>query len=73
MTPRVAIAGAGGRMGQALLIEAILAAPDLALAAALDIPASPAIGHDAGERFGRAAGVIVGSDIDAALREADAC
>ena len=33
---RIAIAGAGGRMGQGL-VAAVLAAPDLALAAALDV------------------------------------
>jgi 4-hydroxy-tetrahydrodipicolinate reductase len=57
-------------MGQAL-IEAALAESDLALAAALDIAGSPAIGRDAGERFGRATGVFVGSDVDAGLRDAD--
>ena len=59
---RLAIAGAGGRMGQAL-IEAALAMPDVVLAAALDVAGSPALGRDAGERFGRATGVIVGADI----------
>ena len=32
---------------------------------------SPAVGRDAGERFGRATGVIVASDVDAAARAAD--
>lgn len=67
---RIAIAGAGGRMGQAL-IEATLADPGLTLAAALDVAGSAAIGRDAGERFGRATGVIAGSDADAAARAAD--
>ena len=67
---RIAVAGAGGRMGQAL-IEAVLAAPDLTLAAALDVPGASAIGADAGERFGRSTGVRVGSDIDAAIGAAD--
>ncbi|MEO5766652.1 MAG: 4-hydroxy-tetrahydrodipicolinate reductase [Casimicrobiaceae bacterium] len=67
---RLAIAGAGGRMGQALL-EAALASPDFTLAAALDVAASPAIGRDAGERFGRATGVSVGADVDAAMAAAD--
>jgi 4-hydroxy-tetrahydrodipicolinate reductase len=44
---RVAIAGAGGRMGQAL-IEAVLADPGLTLAAAFDLPGSRAIGQPAG-------------------------
>ncbi len=67
---RVAIAGAGGRMGQAL-IEATLAAADLRLGAALDVAGSPFVGHDAGERFGRATGVVVGADVAAALAAAD--
>ena len=70
MAVRIAVAGACGRMGQAL-IEATLADPGLALAAAFDIPGSAAAGHDAGERFGRATGVIVGTDVDAAARAAD--
>ena len=71
MTPtRIAVAGAGGRMGQAL-IEATLAAPDLALAAAFDVPGNAATGNDAGGRFGRATGSIVGSDVDASVRAAD--
>ena len=44
---RVAIAGASGRMGH-MLIEAVLAAPDLQLAGALDVAGSPALGQDAG-------------------------
>ena len=67
---RVAIAGAGGRMGQAL-IEASLAAPQLRLAAALDLPGSVSIGHDAGARFGRATGITISADIEAALARSD--
>src|SRR5215467_13133541 len=70
MATRVAIAGAGGRMGQAL-IEAVLGEASLVLAAALDVPASPALGADAGQRIGRATGIVVGSDVDAAARAAD--
>jgi len=70
MAIRLAIAGAGGRMGQAL-IEAALATSDCTLAAALDVAGSPAIGRDAGERFGRVTGAIVAADVDAALRRAD--
>ena len=51
---RVAIAGSGGRMGQTL-IEAVLDTPGFELAGALEVPDSEFIGHDAGERFGRAA------------------
>jgi 4-hydroxy-tetrahydrodipicolinate reductase len=67
---RVAIAGAGGRMGQAL-IEAVLANPALQLAAALDVAGSPAIGHDAGLHSGRATGIPVASDIADAVARAD--
>jgi 4-hydroxy-tetrahydrodipicolinate reductase len=67
---RIAIAGAGGRMGQ-VLFEAVLADRELVLSAALDVDASPSIGHDAGERCGRATGIVVASDIDAAARAAD--
>ena len=67
---RIAIAGAGGRMGQTL-IEAVLGASDLILGAALDIPSSGLIGRDAGERFGHATGVTVGSDSASAIGAAD--
>jgi len=67
---RVAVAGAGGRMGRAL-IEAVLDHPGLTLAAALDLPGSQALGHDAGEPCGRATGVVVASDVDAAVARAD--
>jgi 4-hydroxy-tetrahydrodipicolinate reductase len=67
---RVAIAGAGGRMGQTL-IEATLATPQLRLAAALDVTASPMVGLDAGARCGQLTGVVVRSDIDAALADVD--
>ncbi|MCX7893990.1 MAG: 4-hydroxy-tetrahydrodipicolinate reductase [Burkholderiales bacterium] len=71
MTLRIAVAGASGRMGRTL-IEAVLAAPDLALAAALDAPGTPAIGRDAGELVGaRATGVEVGADHRAAIGAAD--
>ena len=70
MTVRVAVAGAAGRMGQAL-IEATLASDDLALAGALDVPGSSAMGGDAGERFGRTTGVRVASDVDAILSACD--
>jgi 4-hydroxy-tetrahydrodipicolinate reductase len=44
---KIAIAGAGGRMGRAL-IEAVLADPSLTLAAAFDVPGSAAVGQPAG-------------------------
>ena len=67
---RLAIAGAGGRMGRAL-IEAALASDGFRVTAALDVPGSPALGRDAGEHCGRTTGVCVGSDVDAALQAAD--
>ena len=67
---RVAIAGAGGRMGQAL-IEATLDADDLVLAAVIDVPRSAGIGADAGERCGRSTGVRIVSNLDAAVRASD--
>jgi len=67
---RIAIAGAGGRMGQAL-VEAVLADPGLILSAALDVPGSPLAGRDAGELSGRTTGIVVGTDVGAAAQAAD--
>lgn len=71
MTARlpVAVAGASGRMGR-MLIEAILAAPDLQLAGALDLPGAPGLGTDVGLPMGRACGVVLTSDPAQALRDA---
>ena len=60
---RIAVAGAGGRMGRAL-IEAIGAETDLTLAAALDTAGSPAVGQELG-------GTRVVSDIAAAVSACD--
>ena len=57
-------------MGQAVL-EAAQADPGVVVAGALDVPGSPLLGRDAGERFGRATGVVVASDIAAAIGGAD--
>jgi 4-hydroxy-tetrahydrodipicolinate reductase len=57
---RVAVAGASGKMGRAL-IEEVLKDRELALAAALDIASGPAVG-----------GVSVTVDVDAAVATADA-
>jgi 4-hydroxy-tetrahydrodipicolinate reductase len=64
---RVAIAGSTGRMGRAL-IEAVLHARDLELAAALEIPGNASIGRDAGDFCGAASGITVTDDIETALR-----
>jgi 4-hydroxy-tetrahydrodipicolinate reductase len=55
---KVALAGAGGRMGRTLL-EAVLADRELELGCAFDVPGSPALGTKAGS-------ITVGSDAAAA-------
>ena len=59
----VVVAGAGGKMGQAL-IEGVLADESLQLAGALDAEGSPAVGRSFG-------GVTVGSDIGKAVAAGD--
>jgi 4-hydroxy-tetrahydrodipicolinate reductase len=66
---RVAVAGASGRMGR-MLVEAIVAAPDLQLAGALDVAGSAAVGSDAAAFLGRDSGVRITADLDAGLRDA---
>jgi len=70
MMIRVAIAGAGGRMGR-MLIEAVQQAPDCELAGALGRPGSPTIGHDATAWLGQPSGVLVSDDIAQGLAAAD--
>jgi len=60
---RIALAGAGGRMGRAIA-AAIAADPAFALASALDVAGAPSIGQDLG-------GVVVGSSLEQALAAAD--
>jgi 4-hydroxy-tetrahydrodipicolinate reductase len=60
---KVVVAGAGGKMGQAL-IEGVLADPSLQLAAALDAAGSPAVGGNAG-------GIKVSSDVRKAVAAGD--
>jgi len=67
---RVAIAGASGRMGRAL-IEAVTASPDLALSGALDVAGGPEVGKDATEFLGKKSGVLVSADPRAGLGNAD--
>ena len=67
---KIAIAGAGGRMGQ-MLIGAVLASADAQLSGALDVAGSPALGLDAGAPLGRRTGVLVTADLHAGLRGAD--
>jgi len=66
MSLSIAIAGVSGRMGRALL-EAVAADVDCALGAALDRPASPLLGQDAGVVYGAVSGVAVSDQVPAAL------
>jgi 4-hydroxy-tetrahydrodipicolinate reductase len=68
---RLAIAGAGGRMGRALL-EAASAVPGTFVSAALEATASPLIGRDAGELCPGAKGIAIGADLAAAVAASDA-
>jgi 4-hydroxy-tetrahydrodipicolinate reductase len=67
---RVVIAGAGGRMGRALL-DAATSTPGVKLAAALDVAGAEWAGRDAGDLCSPARGIAIGSDAAAALRDAD--
>jgi len=60
---KVVVAGAGGKMGQAL-IEGVLADASLLLAAALDASGSPAVGRNVG-------GIKVSSDVRKAVAAGD--
>ena len=63
-TTRIAIHGAAGRMGRAV-IQAALAAPSINLVAAIDRPDNPELGEDIGGVVGQAdVGVSVGYVID---------
>lgn len=68
---RIAISGAGGRMGRTL-IQAVVAAEGATLAAAIERPDSSLIGSDAGELAGVGAlGVKVSSDLAAVANDFD--
>jgi 4-hydroxy-tetrahydrodipicolinate reductase len=69
---KIAIAGAGGRMGAAN-IRAVAATPGLVLHSAFERPGSPAVGQDAGQLAGLTPlGIVVGDDAEAALAGVDA-
>ena len=70
MSVKVGIAGSGGRMGRTL-IELVRQSDDLTLAAALEIPDSPALGHDAGEAMGITTNVKITADAAAAIAQCD--
>lgn len=67
---KMAVAGGSGRMGRAL-VEAVLNAPDLKLAAVLEQKGNPNIGRDAGEPAGSPCGVRVGDDVAKSIAGAD--
>ena len=64
---RIAVAGAGGRMGH-MLIEAVNASADCLLTGALEMAASPAIGTDASAFSGYSSGVLISADIREGLK-----
>lgn len=66
---RIAIAGGTGRMGRTL-VEAVLNAEDMQLAAAFDVPGNPSIGRDAGELLGATTGVAISGDAGSAIAAA---
>jgi 4-hydroxy-tetrahydrodipicolinate reductase len=53
-----------------MLIEAVMGADDLLLAGALDVAACPAIGQDAAAFLGKPSGVMITSDLNAGLAQA---
>jgi len=67
---KVAIAGASGRMGRAL-IEAVLRGFDMKLGAALEQTGNAHVGKDAGELVGVPCGVKIVDDVAAALIDCD--
>lgn len=68
---RIAIAGAGGRMGRAL-IQAVVAAEGVQLAAAIEQPQSSLLGSDAGELAGVGKlGVAISADLAAVTSQFD--
>jgi 4-hydroxy-tetrahydrodipicolinate reductase len=69
---RLVVVGAAGRMGR-MLIKAIDETPGSTLAAAVERPGSPWLGHDAGVLAGLPAnGVVVGDDAAPAFAKAEA-
>lgn len=68
---RIAVTGAGGRMGK-MLIEAIGNHPNAVLTVALERPDSSLVGADCGEVAGVGRnGVAIGTDLDAAAGDFD--
>ncbi len=71
MSVRIAVTGAGGRMGR-MLVEAIGNAEGVELSAALEHPESSLLGADAGELAGLGKnGVIIAGDIQQVVHDFD--
>ena len=70
MKAKIVIAGASGRMGQAL-IQCVLDDADLQLFGAIDRAGSASIGRDAGESMGKNTGVYISDNAVEALQGAD--
>lgn len=68
---KIAVAGASGRMGRAV-IEAVLRDPEMKLAAALEVEGNPHVGKDAGELAGSPCGIRIAGDAARALAGCDA-
>lgn len=68
---RIAIAGASGRMGK-MLIEAVLAASDCELVAALAPQGDPVLGQDAGAFLGQNTQVLISADVQQTLASSQA-
>ena len=67
---KIAIAGCGGRMGK-ILLECVANADDMVLHAALERDGSTLLGCDTGVLSGVSSGVVIRSDVEAALQGAD--
>jgi len=67
---KVAVAGASGRMGRAV-IETVLRESELDLAAALEVRGNPHVGRDAGELAGSPCGAKISDDPARALAGCD--
>ncbi|SDH89615.1 4-hydroxy-tetrahydrodipicolinate reductase [Propionivibrio dicarboxylicus] len=67
---KIAVVGAGGRMGR-MLIESTLKDGEAVLVAAVDQAGTPSIGKNAGELVGLSCDVVVSADVEAAIAAAD--
>ena len=70
MPMKFAVAGATGKMGK-MLIETILRSPNAQLTGALEHPASPLLGTDAGAFLGQQTNVLITDDLAKGLEGAE--